>query len=810
MATFDLQKKLKDKPTIKSRSGGLYQTSEEELSSLTGNLPAAPITPLGANMVGANADQAKMVGSKAQKIPALREALQAGAGQNLADAQRTKQVSGVVSGEDEAKKAQAKALSGLSSFDTRVDELKEAKVQQAAAQTIKAQVFDPTKAAANPTLQAALTKLNANPNDQQAILEANQALGNTAANLMTADQLKVQYGANQGALAAGAAAQAVSNAKGADLTLAQLSNMGFSDLNTLAGAIGADPSQIANMSVSDIARAAQSRLTTDFGDVASLQSAASDPYAGAAARADARGKLREMGATGIRSVESDIDVLADDLSNALTVSVGGKEMSIEDALSDDTISDFIQQYVDASPEDKKKMEQSEPALTGFVKKHEGIFQEASAELAKGMKTFEDTQAQRAKAGEIAPGASLNADLVAMIDPSASGLGVSAVDLASKSKLFKDLTSNPNIQPQDKVAVTSALNEIGSKNPKIAKDLLSKYDFADLAKMGLNTPEGSQKFLSKLTSANFISKLTPTSSPDEVSQALGFNSKEELEKSLGEAKMMEMSGFFGKDKGLDNLKGLIFRKKDGSIDTAATINALKGATPSDNALQIAGWKNAPMELKGTLGTYSGQSNEAFNNVKAQVSDGVVSRDELPAVTKHINPANFLDYAPAFANMPSKVQDEAVLAVVNKIPGAGDLQSVIKDLSNRDFAVGNTKVASKLNDRYGGIQTQIEDMEAQAKKAGKADLAAALHGQARNLANALAAYNKTLSIEVDKKLQAEANAAAKSKKTATGTLEIGPQEQYLPADFGKTKNSSFDIMTTKKKSNPKLGVIDLGEE
>jgi hypothetical protein len=99
---------------LKNKLGQIYSTSEEEAKKLVSD--ANLITPQGVAGVGANKDQAKMAGTKAQKEatlgPSLSERLRVGPAQPLTPTAESQEVE------------RGRKLAGLSGMESRVDELK--------------------------------------------------------------------------------------------------------------------------------------------------------------------------------------------------------------------------------------------------------------------------------------------------------------------------------------------------------------------------------------------------------------------------------------------------------------------------------------------------------------------------------------------------------------------------------------------------------------------------------------------------------------------------------------------------------------
>lgn len=630
--------------------GSLQQTSPEGLQSLSAKIgrAAPPTTPLSASGIGANAHQAKMAGTKAQVLPALRASVE---GTNdLSTALRAAPAAPQASAVDTASLERAKKLEGISSLQDRVGELKNQMLTQAGTSAPQTQLYDTSKAE-TPELADALSRLNANPKDNQAWLDANTAMssqGFGAGNLVTPEVLLSKYGTDVGKTAASHIRQPTV----ADLTPAQLSGLGFGSTDELGTTLGLPPGGAAGLTMTQLTDRVNQVVASDYSHTAQLSQQANDPFAGAAARADARNQLRALGATGVRAAETEVDKMAEDLTSGLTVQFNGQSMTLDQALSSNNVGKFIDSYVNGTQEDKNKLKAAEPEMAALVDKYSGVINAANEQSKAGSKAFSDIQTAIANVADLGDGVKVSSDLLDKLIPGHADLGTVVPKLAEKSPLLGSLLGDPNISGLDKQNAVTLLSSILRTNPKLF-DSLNSTQFGELRRLGLDQPGDAQnRFLGRATNWSYVNSLGDDSSPDAVSRAFGFNSEKELEDSVKEAKLMEASGLFGTgDHGLTSLSSNAVLDSEGKLDPSKTVAKLRASLPDASPGSIAGdsW-NAPGEAVSKLGTYVGQGagNKTYQIVH-DVLPGGISEVEMQKISPSINSGNYKDFTPLLDTM-----------------------------------------------------------------------------------------------------------------------------------------------------------------
>lgn len=441
-------------------SSGLAETSLEEMSAQTGR-SSQPISPMGASGIGGNADQAKMAGTGQQKTGALRTAIQGE--QDLATAQRREQTRSTASQSEQEKLASAAKLQGLSGMEDRVEEL----AQQQLAEGLSAgagQTAELTVAEGVDTEEAILMQnIINNPNDLDSLVKLNNLRGITNPDeMLDANQLfeLINQQGNIGTILSSSVGDNI--ASGA----LNLTEMGFEGPEELEQLLGLGAGELANMNVQDLLSNIDQVLETEYNKVESLQQQANDPFLGAAERANARKTLKEMGAVGVRSAESDIDQLAEEIADDSMISFGGEEIGIEELLSDEYLEGVVANYFD-NPEYAKKLKESEPDLVSFLEQHRETLEQASESVSNAQKELVEINEYNKNLGQI-EGLSISDEAMESILPGFNQLSATKMDV-SQVPLLNTL-HNTVMPAESKQNIVQNINNLTSIDPSLGEEL----------------------------------------------------------------------------------------------------------------------------------------------------------------------------------------------------------------------------------------------------------------------------------------------------------------------------------------------------
>jgi hypothetical protein len=538
---------------LRLSGGGLAETSAEELAKLTGRA-AAPTSPMETGVIGGNEDQSKMAGTPAQKISALRSSIQGA--QDLSTRMRREQVRRTATAEEEKALSGEERLQQLGDLESRVEQLAESALLAGAGQTQQVQLAAEGEQAAVDILN----RIRDNPNDMSAISDLYRLQGiQRATDILAADgqltaQAKQKIFDSFGVTIDPATGEARLGGRGFEqiggalaesvqdkITSGELNfeEMGFSGVDEVANLLGTDAQSLQGMGIQDMLNQLNSQIEQEYSAVADLQRRASDPSLGAAERAEARRTLREMGAVGIRSAESDIDQLADEIAEANTVEFMGEELATEDLLDNDYVSGLVLNYFQR-PDFAKKMEESEPELVKFIKKHENILLDSVADIDQRLGNFAALQKENLDLAKTEVG-DIDEDVMKEWIPGYGEISAKRHETNAAIDFLKSDAYTPN-QKQD---LKSSIDMLKNAAGKRAIRDLGTLDLSTIQSLGLTDrqSEAYKKTEAYYENAKKIEALNPLDY-QQTAKLLGGESTRDVEANVSELKKKLRSGLFG--------------------------------------------------------------------------------------------------------------------------------------------------------------------------------------------------------------------------------------------------------------------------
>lgn len=651
---------------LKSSSGQLTESTDNTLNEALNKTdrPTAPLSPLAAAQIGTSADAAKMVGTKAQKTPALRQAVE---GQD--DLATFKRQETVKTTDQSEKIKQGQGLQTLSGLGNRVDQLVAANLK---AQSEKAptnlNVVDTTKGE-NPAVQAALTALNlalntpAPEDDAAAIAQLNTAKGlNTVGAIpLTKQDILATYQADLGTQINKAVGTITNSTKVGDLWATAdaqkiTAELGLpSDAKSLAALIGKDEATLNGMTISELVTTVQGELAKEYSVVQNLEQQANDPFVGAAARAEARKGLRQAGAEGVRVIESDMDKLADDIADDMLIEIGGQNFSIDDALANKAVTDFLSNYLAATPDKKLEMQKDEPSLTAFADSHQTVLTENLKELEAAQTGYQGKIDTQNAQYDLGVGNTIGVGELAQLFPGIDAVGTDVKATLNASPLMFGILKGTTTEAE-RSHLTTYLKDIAklpADNP-IRRDLLAT-PIEELRKRGLTEPGPKwDEFQAELKLRDSVGQLSKDSTPDDLARVFGLDNFAALENLITEATLMEKSGLFGNmDLGLGKLKNFFVFDKNGKVVVSESINKMKGRWQQDmTTIGNITDKMSPLDVINSFGTYVSAHKDEFAG--QQKTGTLYSIKKLIGGNKNISPAQFASEVAPYVNLDN-VQD-----------------------------------------------------------------------------------------------------------------------------------------------------------
>lgn len=722
----------KSKKSTTIQNGQIARTSNEELNSLAqkSNLQAAPTTPLGAQMLGAGPDVAKMAGSAQQKQAAVRQSIQES--ESLATQERQKQVRKEQTEQERQEQERAKNLEGLGSLGSRVQELTKkmlsAQSQQQPQQSLIVNEDAISKSGVAPENQQqfrdVLGKLTSGTATNEDVQVANQLMGRNATTLLSPEQLKEMFGtvAQQvGSTVTGAVANDVQLG---NLDQNQVQSLGFNNLDEMAQVLNVPPNDLGTMTVNQLQDKINQIKSGEYQKTQTLQRQSSDPNLGAAERKEARALLREAGAVGIRAADEDVADLAQQIDEADTVTFNGQQMSVQQLLSDENLNGTIQRFLD-DPNYKSQLEKEEPQFADWLKANETAVKQMMDKVDPAVKQYNQLQAERAGAAKTAQGTTLSNDLMKMVYNDWGSLGTTAYDQSKEPEALKILKSE-SADPTVRANLEDFLNEAAKSEPALARAVmdLSRQELASLGVFDKGG-RGLQDYLDYSTS---IKAASNAQTPEEFMSSVFGTNLREAQQLIDQARSLKNLGI-----NVPNLE-LFDSDGDGKVDSldklkANVVGPGKTFNPdtSPRGLLNAGKQLSDLPKGGQLmGSLTDILNKTDADTKAlakYTKDGsfddrdaldIVGSESLESLQKILANPN-INLGPGRQRLEEgvrkKVQDVVVSAVPNYQQALSDVQAVRQQantpLKFGEFNQGESdRQKQSLSQALSSLQTSLQ--------------------------------------------------------------------------------------------------------
>ena len=765
----DKLKQQKPSQTLKTASGGLAQASTEELAAQT-KLPAQPITPVGGAGIGANPDQAKMMGASAQKASALRASLQGG--EDLQTRLRQEQARTQQTSAEKAEVAKSQAAQPLGDLQSRVQQIVDSKLQagaQAAGKTLNTANLN-TSNISDPETKALLDKLKASPNDQAVIAQLSNKLHPGENKVITQDDLNALVGSSNAAVGQQVASATADTIKAADLPV---------DVQESVRKFIPD-ADIANMTLEDLQREIQSEIDTEMQQVSKEEAKLADPYIGAAERAEARKNLRDMGATGVAAAESEAEKLADKIVNADTIKFNGQDVQVKDLLADDHIAGLVANYLaDPNSEASKQLIANEPELVGLVKQFEPLMKEAVKGLGTGITEAGKISEANKALQTVDLGGGLQGkfsdEVMKALDPT-FGTVTGTKSIAAGSPLL-GVMKNVAIPAADRKSFIDLINS----HPEFVSEL-NKMSPQDLYRAA--TGEGRKTLENNLEYRGELSRLD-SKSPDlnAASAVLGYKDFQDMRNNV--QNMISVAGQQGnRDKVIADLqrKGLSFIVGQGgqvTLDMAQTVSNLKKQAGT-NVLSALNYK-APNEALAAMGEQAGKAPALVQRAAKAAPDGVIDTQlELDRMfqpdmknlgTTFTEMKDFMQ-TQAYAQMPPSIR-QAMQTKANDLAAADEKRYLESKFgikaSNLDSAIKQLAKLPATLDNANKLREAIKTAESDAKNN---PIVAAQYG--KTIRDQLAKIESDIRSKAEKDIAAKVNKSAGPGNTSTGKVNVGTND------------------------------------
>lgn len=626
---------LKDRLNTYRANGTLADTSDEELQNLTksAGLQAAPITPLGATMIGANPQVAKMAGTPQQKDASLAQSAMPNPQNNLSDVLRRQQARNQATGQEQQSIQKSDEMRNLGQLGDRVSQFIDAqrqKLTDQAGQVKERQVADTLQAASGQDLgqlKEDLKAFQANPNDMNTLLRINTALGRNTNSVLDPKEVDSLYKSTVDTIASQGAANIDDSLQVEDLI--GLSTFGY-DLPTLSGLLNVDQNQLSKMTVGQLRNEINRVGTEEFNKTNQLEQQATSNQLGQAERGLARQSTREASATGTRASEADYTNLEHSIANADQVQFGGQSYKVDDLLKDDTISGIINDYLNSGEgsEARNRIDKTEPGLSSFINKNQAVLQDAATKMQAGAQSFKDIQEyNRNLSQNLFGGRKLDDRIMSQIAPNSNQLQAGKTDInAVQGRGLLQYVSQ--LPPDQAAQIADQLNTAIQDNPKLAEQLpgMSPQQWAEL---GIGQPNSKwSQYVNKVKEAIDIRNMDLSTPEKAVGQLYSDVSDiNEVNKRIQQSRIQKLLGF---DSG--NVNAVGDTNQDGKIDASDNVGAAivnSAQMPSLHDLVSYGVlpQGVQKQSLGQPGKMDQGQEQLFNKVAPALEDGSLSDEEL---------------------------------------------------------------------------------------------------------------------------------------------------------------------------------------
>lgn len=679
MAQLSLQERIKRSQELGQQAN---PTPVSQLQREAG-IPGALTTAVSATALGGTPDQAKMMGTPAQKQAALQATVTATkTGETELEKARLFREQAVATGEEEEKKRKAVTLSQqLGTTGDRVNQLINNAVQNIESARATAVVATPPQTGAALSAEELSKKITINGTE----LTVTDALGRianndplsqemlAAINIATGKQLdpaqvpSLYQTALQQAQAAVTAG--IQNTIGDTLTIGDLQGIGTSpeELVQILGLPNIDALNALTLPEFQNRLAA---LAQQFRETERVEAGLAQTSLLSSAERDAlRETLRSLEETGVAGAESQVAELFRQVDANTNVEFGGKTYSIEEILNNETFNKLIEQVLESPTGDTaKQLEATEPKFLNWIKGVDAGLRALVTTATIATKTYGETQVANKTflspfAGQEKFLKELGPDYQALFGPRAAVLTKTDLDKTPALAVAYDLEQK---KPGSGASALANLSQLPPKE-------IAVLSTAELSALGLDRENGLwSQYLKTVKTVNDINSV-PDNQPEVFLDTLNIDQDlTEINALISEDMLAAALGYPGSNAsdldvnqdgkfGAEDIPGL---KKQFTVDVPSLKDIVKaGTVPTPKSFQLQ-----PLDVGG---------NALLGGLVSAFRDRVITDDEL----KKIDSLAFnADDAKALVDKN-----------ISGFPEAGAVNNTLAGILNR-------KIISEVNNKF----------------------------------------------------------------------------------------------------------------
>jgi hypothetical protein len=634
--------------------------------------------------MGLGKDQAKMAGSSANLQNMIKQSIAPSKQREVQE--RQKQYRTEMTADEASKRAEANRAAKLESLGQRMGTLvNQAVAKYAGEAKIAAPVFDVDK--------FKNTNPNMSPADEAIVKQAAEG-GAVDAKLYgilgltkdaTPEAIKTElakYTKDQdNTIIAGVQTGLPANVMLKDAGPVLESSLGMS-LADLGGLVGKTVDELQSMTVDDLQRRIDAVGQENFSEIKRLQEMVNDPTSSQAVRQEAQQRLIELGEAGVSATEADYQKMNQAVQSADIITVAGKEMTIADALKDETLSAAISAALE-SPAAMDKLKADMPELAKFVENNRLALKEANAKLDKSARDIVAIQADNARLATI-EGVPLDDFNAAVIPGYTTGPSNVRFDPTEAHKILQG-TQMSQVMKADYAGFLKDLSRIDKDAAKqfagMNYDALVATGLLDKDKSGTSYLTSYLNHLDSSKKLNDPNVLTNPAVAQEAIRAVFDNDLQEYQDVLDEYNKMTSYGLIDASPQAKQIADILdVNPRDGKLDSPIEIaSRLKGAMPAQWSKNMfnpkTGLTNLSLELT--------KKSEDAGLIAEYAKDGSIDQTEID-------------------NLAKSADAEAMYKILNngRLPFTGNTQT----LKNRINDVNKLTLAQQL----GPAGASYEDM------------------------------------------------------------------------------------------------------
>jgi hypothetical protein len=455
-------------------------------------LPAAPTTASSTGALGGTPQQQAMAGTPAQKKSVFEAVTKVAAptGESALEQARLLRAPAKETESDIASKQKVQQMiAGMGTFGAKAVELVD-RAMGAVAAPAEGATTPPTDVTIDTVLtsipEASRTAVDAIlkrlPNETgstrlESLAELNRILGKTPGEPLDAAAVEKLYNQDVAKTVSAAAEgkfEAAATGEDRKLTVADFNALG-SSADEVASILGLTPDEVSNLTVSQL-QSALASAELGLGAVEETTAGMASSLLSSTERAALKDYLVQLEERGLAGSATQYDSLLRDIDAGTTVSVGGKNYSIEELLADGAFSAIAAQYLaDPTSDWAKKLAESEPEFVKYLSANSDNLKSLITSAGQSAKELGELQkATAAKFEGLDP-----ATVKALTGIDLGEFATKAIDTAGFSPAVQAVINAP----------AAAKKTVGSNlailNSTLGPEYLNKLSAADVANLGLD-------------------------------------------------------------------------------------------------------------------------------------------------------------------------------------------------------------------------------------------------------------------------------------------------------------------------------------